>query len=63
MRDQNIMNCQHLTKPGNKHSTKKRKGIVHGKASGELFASKGRDVNELFTNSFGITHLKYESTI
>lgn len=42
---------------------KKRKDIVHGDASGELFASKGRDVNELFTNSCGVTHLKYESTL
>lgn len=42
---------------------KKRKDIVHGEASGGLFVSKGRDVNELFTSSFGITHLKYESTL
>lgn len=39
---------------------KKRKDIVHGEASRELFVSKGRDVNELFTCSFGITYLKYE---
>lgn len=42
---------------------KQRKDIVHGEASGELFVNKGRDVNELFTSSFGITHLKYESTL
>lgn len=40
---------------------KKRKDIVHGDASGEIFASKGRDVNELFTNSCEVTHLKYKS--
>lgn len=50
-------------KTGEQIQYKKKKDIVHGEASGELYASKGRDVNKLFTNSFGIAHLKYESTL
>lgn len=58
MRDQKIMNCQHLTKPETKHSIKKREDIDPGEALG-----KGREINKLFINSFGLAYFKCESTL
>lgn len=58
MRDQKIMNCQHLTKPKTKHNIKKREDIDPGEALG-----KGREINKLFINSFGLAYFKCESTL